>query len=86
MEGRSDALALHIRILEHFTTLFNRFVNSMHDSSMPISGLMELLGMMVNAFMAVAAWVCSTIFIYIIIAVFISGLMVGRTPEFMVIK
>jgi K+-transporting ATPase ATPase A chain len=30
-------------------------VNSMHDSSMPVSGSMQLLAMMVNAFMVVAA-------------------------------
>ncbi|WP_336514806.1 potassium-transporting ATPase subunit KdpA [Pollutibacter soli] len=58
-------------------------VNSMHDSSMPLSGLMQLLGMMVNAFYGGCGVGILNYFIYIIIAVFISGLMVGRTPEFM---
>ncbi len=58
-------------------------VNSMHDSSMPISGLMQLLGMLVNAFYGGCGVGILNYFIYIIIAVFISGLMVGRTPEFM---
>ncbi len=58
-------------------------VNSMHDSSMAISGLMQLLGMMVNAFYGGCGVGILNYFIYIIIAVFISGLMVGRTPEFM---
>ena len=58
-------------------------VNSMHDSSMPISGLMELLGLLVNAFYGGCGVGILNYFIYIIIAVFISGLMVGRTPEFM---
>jgi len=58
-------------------------VNSMHDSSMPISGLMQMLGMLVNAFYGGCGVGILNYFIYIIIAVFISGLMVGRTPEFM---
>src|SRR5674476_63943 len=58
-------------------------VNSMHDSSMPISGLMQMLGMMINAFYGGCGVGILNFFIYIIIAVFISGLMVGRTPEFM---
>jgi K+-transporting ATPase ATPase A chain len=58
-------------------------VNSMHDSSMPLSGLMQLLGMMINAFYGGCGVGILNYLIYIIIAVFISGLMVGRTPEFM---
>lgn len=58
-------------------------VNSMHDSFMPLSGMMQLLGMMVNAFYGGCGVGFLNYFIYIIIAVFISGLMVGRTPEFM---
>jgi potassium-transporting ATPase potassium-binding subunit len=58
-------------------------VNSMHDSSMPISGMMQLLGMMVNAFYGGCGVGILNYLIFIIVAVFISGLMVGRTPEFM---
>ncbi|MFT3705924.1 MAG: potassium-transporting ATPase subunit KdpA [Agriterribacter sp.] len=58
-------------------------VNSMHDSSMPVSGLMQLLGMMINAFYGGCGVGILNYYIYIIIAVFIAGLMVGRTPEFM---
>ncbi len=58
-------------------------VNSMHDSAMPLSGLMQLLAMMVNAFYGGCGVGILNYFIYIIIAVFISGLMVGRTPELM---
>ncbi len=58
-------------------------VNSFHDSSMPVSGAMQLLGMMVNAFYGGCGVGFLNYYIYIIIAVFISGLMVGRTPEFM---
>ncbi len=57
-------------------------VNSMHDSAMPMSGNMMLLGMMVNCFYGGCGVGILNFYIFIIIAVFISGLMVGRTPEF----
>lgn len=57
-------------------------VNSMHDSSMPLSGAMQLLGMMTNAFYGGCGVGFLNYYYYLIIAVFISGLMVGRTPEF----
>ena len=58
-------------------------VNSMHDSGVPLSGLWQLLGMMINAFYGGCGVGVLNYFIYLIIAVFISGLMVGRTPEFL---
>ena len=58
-------------------------VNSMHDSSMPMSGAIEMLGMMTNTFYGGVGVGILNYFIFIIIAVFIAGLMVGRTPEFM---
>ncbi|HET9506236.1 MAG TPA: potassium-transporting ATPase subunit KdpA [Hymenobacter sp.] len=58
-------------------------VNSMHDSHMPLSGLAELLGMMTNAFYGGCGVGLLNFFAYLIIAVFIAGLMVGRTPEFL---
>jgi K+-transporting ATPase ATPase A chain len=58
-------------------------VNSMHDSAMPLSGGMMLLAMMINAFYGGCGVGILNYLIYIIIAVFISGLMIGRTPEFM---
>ncbi|MBT1698843.1 potassium-transporting ATPase subunit KdpA [Fulvivirgaceae bacterium PWU4] len=58
-------------------------VNSMHDSTMPLSGMMQLLGMMVNGFYGGCGVGILNYYLNIIIAVFISGLMVGRTPEFM---
>ena len=65
------------------TVISTGSVNSMHDSSMPLSGLMQMLGMMVNAFYGGCGVGILNYFIYVIIAVFIAGLMVGRTPEFM---
>lgn len=58
-------------------------VNSMHDSTMPLTGLWQLLGMMINSFYGGCGVGIMNYFIYLIIAVFISGLMVGRTPEFL---
>ena len=56
-------------------------INSMHDSFMPLSGLCQLLGMMTNAFYGGCGVGILNFFAYLIIAVFIAGLMVGRTPE-----
>jgi K+-transporting ATPase ATPase A chain len=58
-------------------------VNSMHDSFMPLSGMNQMLGMMVNSFYGGCGVGILNFYIFIIIAVFISGLMVGRTPEFL---
>ncbi|QBQ42851.1 potassium-transporting ATPase subunit KdpA [Sphingobacterium psychroaquaticum] len=58
-------------------------INSMHDSYMPLSGMNELIAMMVNAFYGGVGAGILNFFIFVILAVFISGLMVGRTPEFM---
>ena len=58
-------------------------VNGMHDSTMPLTGLWQMLGMMINAFYGGCGVGVLNYLIYIIIAVFISGLMVGRTPEFL---
>lgn len=65
------------------TVISTGSVNSMHDSSMPMSGNMELLAMMVNAFYGGCGVGWLNFYIFIILAVFISGLMVGRTPEFL---
>lgn len=65
------------------TVISTGSVNSMHDSSMPLSGMSQLLGMMINSFYGGCGVGLLNYFIYLIVAVFISGLMVGRTPEFM---
>jgi K+-transporting ATPase ATPase A chain len=67
-----------------FTTIVSTgSVNGMHDSTMPLTGLWQLLGMMINGFFGGCGVGVLNYFIYLIIAVFISGLMVGRTPEFL---
>ena len=65
------------------TVISTGSVNSMHDSSMPISGAMQLLSMMTNAFYGGVGVGFLNFYVFIILAVFISGLMVGRTPEFL---
>ena len=65
------------------TVISTGSVNSMHDSAMPLSGMMQLLAMMINSFYGGCGVGILNYLIYVIIAVFISGLMVGRTPEFM---
>jgi len=65
------------------TVTSNGSVNAMHDSLTPLSGMTTLLGMMVNAFYGGAGVGFLNFYIFIILAVFISGLMVGRTPEFL---
>ncbi len=65
------------------TVTSNGSVNSMHDSMMPISGMAQMFDMMINAFYGGIGVGFLNFYIFVIIAVFISGLMVGRTPEFM---
>lgn len=59
-------------------------VNSMHDSFTPIGGMVPLVNMMLGEviFGGVGAGLYG-ILIFVILAVFIAGLMVGRTPEYL---
>ncbi len=65
------------------TVTSNGSVNAMHDSLTPLSGMCTMLGMMINSFYGGVGVGYLNFYIFIIIAVFISGLMVGRTPEFL---
>ncbi len=56
-------------------------LTSMHDSYTSLSGLFMLLGMQVDAFYGGVGTGFMYLFLYIIIAVFIGSLMIGRTPE-----
>jgi len=59
-------------------------VNNMHDSLLPIAGLVPMFNMMTDVviFGGVGAGLYG-ILLYAILAVFIAGLMVGRTPEYL---
>lgn len=65
------------------TVTSNGSVNGMHDSTMPLSGMIEMLNMQINTWFGGVGVGWMNYFTFIIITVFISGLMVGRTPEFM---
>jgi len=59
-------------------------VNSMHDSFTPLGGMVPLVNIMLGEviFGGVGAGLYG-ILIFVILSVFIAGLMVGRTPEYM---
>jgi K+-transporting ATPase ATPase A chain len=59
-------------------------VNSMHDSFTPLGGMVPLANIMLSEviFGGVGAGLYG-ILIYVVLAVFIAGLMVGRTPEYL---
>jgi potassium-transporting ATPase potassium-binding subunit len=65
------------------TATSNGSVNMMHDSAMPLTGAFLMLDMMMNAFYGGVGVGFLNFYIFILLAVFISGLMVGRTPEFL---
>jgi K+-transporting ATPase ATPase A chain len=65
------------------TVISTGSVNAMHESYMPISKMNQMLAMMVNCFYGGKGVGVLNFYIFIIISVFISGLMVGRTPEFL---
>ncbi|HEY8734568.1 MAG TPA: potassium-transporting ATPase subunit KdpA, partial [Puia sp.] len=63
------------------TVTSNGSINAMHNSFMPLTGMFTMLGMQINSFYGGVGVGFLNFYIFIIIAVFISGLMVGRTPE-----
>lgn len=85
MEGKEVRIGSAAGALWSITTTVssNGSVNSMHDSTMPLSGMMEMLNMQINTWFGGVGVGWMNYFTFIIIAVFISGLMVGRTPEFL---
>ncbi|MFE4201940.1 potassium-transporting ATPase subunit KdpA [Aneurinibacillus aneurinilyticus] len=58
-------------------------VNNMHDSLTPIGGLVPLAQMMLNNVFGGDGVGLMNGLLYVILTVFICGLMVGRTPEFL---
>ncbi len=68
------------------TATSNGSVNSMHDSLNPLTGLIPLTGMWLNVTFGGVGVGLINMFIYIIIGVFIAGMMVGRTPEYLTKK
>jgi len=58
-------------------------VNSMHDSLMPMAGFITLSNMFLQIIWGGQGTGTAYLFAYLILAVFVTGLMVGRTPEFL---
>src|SRR5579863_153060 len=56
-------------------------ITGMHDSYMPLSAIGMMVGMQVDAFFGGLGTGWINMFIYLLIAVFIASLMIGRTPE-----
>jgi K+-transporting ATPase ATPase A chain len=58
-------------------------VNSMHDSLMPPGGFVTLSNLFLQIIWGGQGTGTAYLFAYLILAVFVTGLMVGRTPEFL---
>jgi K+-transporting ATPase ATPase A chain len=65
------------------TCTSNGSVNCMHDSLNPLAGITPLTGMWLNCIFGGVGVGLINLLIYLIIAVFLAGLMVGRTPEYL---
>ncbi len=65
------------------TATSNGSVNSMHDSLNPIAGAVPMTMMMLNVVFSGIGAGFENMLMYVIVAVFIAGLMVGRTPEYL---
>jgi len=65
------------------TATSNGSVNSMHDSLNPVAGAVPMAMMMLNVVFSGVGAGFENMLMYVIVAVFIAGLMVGRTPEYL---
>ena len=85
MEGKEVRIGSAATALWAMTTTVtsNGSVNGMHDSLTPLTGMLAMLNMQINCWFGGVGVGFMNYYIFIIIAVFISGLMVGRTPEFL---
>jgi K+-transporting ATPase ATPase A chain len=86
MEGKEVRFGIANSVLwaTATTAASNGSVNSMHDSYMPLGGLVPLFNIMLGE--VIVGGVGSGLYgmlLFAIVAVFIAGLMVGRTPEYL---
>ncbi len=58
-------------------------VNCAHDSLNPLAGITPLMGMMLNCVFGGKGVGMINMLVYLIVGVFLAGLMVGRTPEYL---
>ncbi|MGE0866521.1 MAG: potassium-transporting ATPase subunit KdpA, partial [Vicinamibacterales bacterium] len=85
MEGKEVRFGAGLSALWAVTTTAtsNGSVNAMHDSLTPLGGLMPMVGMWLNNIFGGVGVGFINMLIFVIVAVFIAGMMVGRTPEFL---
>ena len=86
LEGKEVRFGTTATVLwtETTTAASNGSVNGMHDSLNPLSGMVALVNMMVGEviFGGVGAGLYGML-LNVLIAVFLAGLMIGRTPEYL---
>jgi K+-transporting ATPase ATPase A chain len=86
MEGKEQRFGAVLSSLwaASTTAASNGSVNAMHDSFMPLSGLVMMVFMQIGEviFGGVGAGLYGML-LYVVLAVFLAGLMVGRTPEYL---
>jgi K+-transporting ATPase ATPase A chain len=85
MEGKEVRFGIaESSLFTDVTTAFTTgSVNNMHDSLTPMGGLIPLWNMMLNVVFGGKGVGFMNMLMYAILAVFLCGLMVGRTPEFL---
>jgi K+-transporting ATPase ATPase A chain len=85
MEGKEVRLGIAQSSL--FTTVTTAFttgsVDNMHDTLTPMGGFIPLMNMMLNVVFGGKGVGLMNMVLYAILAVFICGLMIGRTPEYL---
>ncbi|RFA30168.1 potassium-transporting ATPase subunit KdpA [Alkalilimnicola ehrlichii] len=86
MEGKETRFGVVNSVLwaQSTTAASNGSVNSMHDSFTPLGGMIPMFNMMLGevVFGGVGAGLYGML-IFVVLTVFIAGLMVGRTPEYL---
>ena len=85
MEGKEVRFGAGLSGLWAATTTVtsNGSVDSMHDSMTPLGGLVPMIGMWLNSIFGGVGVGFINMLIFIIVTVFVSGMMIGRTPEFL---
>ena len=86
MEGKEQRIGVMNSVLWGIscTAIDNGSVNSMHDSWMPLAGMMPLWNILIGEIMfgGIGCGMYCMLF-HVLITVFIAGLMIGRTPEYL---
>ena len=85
MEGKEVRFGAGLSAMWAVTTTAtsNGSVNAMHDSMTPLGGLMPMAGMWLNNIFGGVGVGFINMLIFVIVTVFIAGMMIGRTPEFL---